>query len=124
MDNHYESGFKAEMGMSPDTSIQYPFCSWRYMYTQLSRDSSAWNVAFPDQNSIYHSMLVYFNKGDEFVIKGPNIPYVRYFSLQTYDPSAASIDSKIDYELRTEYNSGSNAYNNATCGEAGDPQGE
>lgn len=48
---------------------------------------------------------------------------MRYFSLQTYDPSAASIDSKIDYQLRTEYNSGSNAYNNATCGEEGDPQG-
>ena len=124
VDNHYESGFEAELGMSPDTSIQYPFCSWRYMYSQLSRDSSAWNVAFPDQNSIYHAMLVYFNKDDEFVIKGPNIPYVRYFSLQTYDPSAASIDSKIDYQLRTEYNSGSNAYSNATCGEAGDPQGE
>jgi len=123
VDNHYESGFEAELGMSPDTSIQYPFCSWRYMYSQLSRDSSAWNVAFPDQNSIYHAMLVYFNKDDEFVIKGPNIPYVRYFSLQTYDPSAASIDSKIDYQLRTEYNSGSNAYSNATCGEAGDPQG-
>lgn len=55
----------AELGMSPDTSVQYPFCSWRYMYSQLSRDTSAWNVAFPDQNSIYHSMLVYFNKGDE-----------------------------------------------------------
>ncbi|GMI10953.1 hypothetical protein TrVE_jg5883 [Triparma verrucosa] len=119
-DNHYEG----ELGFGAEPSgIQYPYCSWRYMYSQLNRSNSAWNVAFPDQNSIYHASLVYFNEDDEFVIKGPNIPYVRYFSLQTYDPTAASLDSVIDYQMRTEFNSGSNAYNNATCGEAGDAQG-
>ncbi|GMI32325.1 hypothetical protein TrRE_jg6375 [Triparma retinervis] len=105
------------------TYVKYPYCSWRYQYSQLSSPSSAWNVAFPDQNSVYQAMLVYFNKHDEFVLNGPRLPYVRYFSLQTYDNKAASVDSVRDYQVRTEYMSNSNVYSNATAGGEGEPNG-
>jgi hypothetical protein len=106
-----------------DTYVKYPYCSWRYQYSQLSSPTSAWNVAFPDQNSVYQAMLVYFNKHDEFVLNGPQLPYVRYFSLQTYDNVAASVDSVRDYQVRTEYMSNSNVYANATAGEFREPNG-
>jgi hypothetical protein len=67
--------------------------------------------------------VVYFNEGDEFHINGGSLPYVRYWSLQTYDKEAGSLGSIQDYTARTEYGSGPNAYANKTAGEAGDAQG-
>ena len=104
--------------------VQYPHCAWRHTYSQLRRETSAWDVAFPDQNSVYHAMLVYFNPGDEFVVEGESLPYVRYFSLQTYDRNAASLGSLIDYKVLTDESMGqANAYNNATAGQERSPQG-
>lgn len=107
----------------PETSVRYPYCSWRYQYSQLSSETSAWNVAFPDKNSVYQAMMVYFNPNDEFVMNGPSLPYVRYFSLQTYDNVAASVDAVRDYQVRTEFMSNSNVYMNSTAGETGEPNG-
>ena len=42
----------------------------------------AWNVLFPDDNSIYHVTLAHIKRGDAFKISSDELPYARYFSFQ------------------------------------------
>jgi hypothetical protein len=116
--------------LASNSTVGMPECAWRSTYEQLRHtavfqgpSTAAWNLAFPDQNSIYHVSIVYFNEGDELLIRGPSLPYTRYWSLQTYDKQAGSLGSIQDYAARTEYNSGPNAFNNKTAGEEGDAMG-
>jgi len=123
---YYNTLIGSKIGTDSDTnsSISFPNCAWRSTYEQLRKTSpSSWNLAFPDQNSIYHVSVIYFNPNDELLVKGPSLPYTRYWSLQTYDKEAGSLGSIQDYSARTEYNSGPNAYNNKTAGQEGDAMG-
>jgi len=102
---------------SIDNYLQFPFCSWRLMYSQLSRPSSPWNIAYPDQNSVYHATLVYLNEGDEIVIEGEKLPFVRYWSLQTYDSHAMPVGVLRDFQTNTTRGTGPNVYRDGDAGE-------
>ena len=48
---------------SSDAPVLMPRCAWRSTYSQLlssttSAATTPWNIAFPDQNSIYHMSLM------------------------------------------------------------------
>ena len=96
----------------PDVSPPdaYPYCSWRFMYSQLSRSASPWNVAYPDQNSVYHASLLHLYDDEFYTLKSDSLPYVRYFSVQTYDATAEPLGSLRDYQLWTEVGTGGNPY--------------
>jgi len=60
--------------------------------------------------------LIYLNEGDEFVLEGDKLPFVRYWSLQSYDDRAMPIGLLRDFNTNTTRDSGPNVYNDGLAG--------
>jgi hypothetical protein len=70
-------------------------CAWTA--TVSARD---FNIAFPDENSIYHVMVFPdFGPTDLIMIDG-EFPAVRYFSYQSYDSNFNPMAAMYDREIR------------------------
>lgn len=103
---------------SLDLEHALPLCSWRSLSDTGSNTSSAFNVLFPDDHSVYHASLLYLKPGGAFKIRSEELAYARYLSFQTYDADVLlPTDSIQDASIVTR--DGPNTYNNLTAAEAG-----
>jgi hypothetical protein len=61
-------------------------------------DINNFNIALPDSYALYKGSFICINKGESITIEG-NIPNARYYSMQVYDSSTASLGSLNDQQI-------------------------
>lgn len=92
-----------------------PLCAWRVTTTE------GWDMGWSDAGAAQHVMVMYLNKGEEYAIESPSIPYARLFSLETYSVTGKLHGILRDAEILSQ--GGPNVFSNVTAAANGEPQG-
>ena len=92
-----------------------PLCAWRVTTTE------GWDMGWSDAGAAQHVMVMYLNKGEEYAIESPSLPYARLFSVEAYGITGKLHGILRDAEIVPQ--NGPNVYRNVTAAANGEQQG-
>lgn len=95
-----------------------PFCAWRV----TTASTKGWQLGWADAGAAQHVTLLYLNRGEEYALESPSLPYARMFSFETYSLLGRTLHGTLrDGKLVSK--NGPNVYNNVTAAANGEAQG-